>query len=172
MNNYVKLAWQAMEKYIKSGEKLDASSMNLPREFYNKKGGVFVTIRKGGQLRGCIGTIVSTKETLAQEIIDNAVSACARDPRFDSVTESELPEIECEVSLLSEPRPVENLENHEPEKHGIIVKAEDGRSGLLLPDLEGVDSTQKQVALAAQKGGIDPYSEKIQLFEFEVEKHN
>ncbi|MFO7807406.1 MAG: AmmeMemoRadiSam system protein A [Candidatus Moraniibacteriota bacterium] len=170
MHLYVKLTRLAIEEYIKKNKRMETPS-NLPEELSQKRRGVFVTLYKNGRLRGCMGTVVSSKKNLAEEIIDNAILACSRDPRFNFVTKEELKELNCEVSIIHPPERLENLEDHDPRRQGIIVKSFNGRSGLLLPDLEGVDSTKKQIEIAAEKGGINPYSEEVQLFEFEVEKY-
>ncbi|TAK95850.1 AMMECR1 domain-containing protein [Patescibacteria group bacterium] len=121
-------------------------------------------------LRGCVGTFLPTCDNLAEEIIQNAVSACSEDYRFDPIEAAELKNITCEVSVLSEPVSVQDLAAHDVRQHGIIVQS-GRRRGLLLPDLEGVDTTEQQIAIAAEKGGIDPEQDPISLFEFTVEKH-
>ena len=170
MDPYVLLAQKTIEVYIKNREVI-AVPQNLPAEFYKRRTGVFVTIYNKKDLRGCIGTFRPTKENIALEIIDNAISACSRDYRFMPITEKELPRLTYEVNILSEPRPVKDLKKHNPKIHGIIVSASDGRRGLLLPDLETIDTTEQQITIANQKGGIDPFKNKIQLDEFTVEKH-
>ena len=155
MDKFVALAKQAVEEYVKNG-KIIKTPPHLPSKFL-KKAGVFVTIKKNGELRGCVGTYLPTQENLALEIISSAISACAYDGRFYPVYEKELPELSYEVSILSEPQKIKTLEKHNPKKHGIIVATPDGRRGLLLPDLDGIDTTQEQIDIACQKGGIYPY---------------
>lgn len=169
MDDYVKLAKNAIEGYIKTG-KIIPVPMDLPPEFYSRKAGVFVTIYKDKNLRGCIGTYLPTKKSIAGEIIDNSIAACSRDNRFNEITKEELKELSYEVSILSEPKPVKNIEEHNPKKDGIIVRCLDGRCGLLLPELGGINNANQQISIACQKGGINPRSDKIQLFEFTVEK--
>lgn len=169
MDKFVELARQAVEEYVKTGKIIKASS-DLPAEF-SRKAGVFVTIRKRGELRGCVGTYLPTKEDLAREIISSAISACAHDGRFYSISEEELPGLSYEVSVLSRPQKIKALEKHDPKRYGIIVRSSGGRCGLLLPDLEGVDTAEDQINIACQKGGIDPMADEIEYYFFTVEKH-
>lgn len=171
MDKYVELAKKAVEEYIKN-ENIILLPADLPSEFYNKTAGIFVTIHNQNELRGCIGTYLPTKQNIGKEIIDNAVSACSKDNRFYLITENELPELEYEVSILSEPQLVKDIKKHNPKKYGIIVKCEDGKAGLLLPDLEGINFTGQQIEIACKKGGINPQINDIQLYCFTVEKHN
>lgn len=170
MDFYAKLAKDTIEEYIKI-KKTIAAPLDLPPEIYSRRAGVFVTIRKGEELRGCIGTYLPEKKNVAEEIISNAVSACSRDYRFAPITVEELPNLSYEVSVLSEPIPLKDLERHNPKKDGIIVRCADGRCGLLLPDLEGVDTAEEQIAIACRKGGIDPRADNVKLYYFTAEKH-
>jgi AmmeMemoRadiSam system protein A len=170
MDEYVKLAKQAVENYTKSGKIISVPSNLLP-DFYSRQAGVFVTIRNGKELRGCIGTFLPTKKNIAKELIDNAISACSADYRFNPITKEELPELNYEVSILSEPQPVKDMKSLHPKKDGVIVKCADGRCGLLLPDLDGVDTTEQQIFIACQKGGIEPMRDQFSLYSFTVEKH-
>ena len=156
MDTYVNLAKQTIEKYIKTGEKIKPPA-DLPKELLVKKAGVFVSLHKKSDhsLRGCIGTFLPTQDNLALEIIENAISASTRDPRFNPLTESELNDLEINVDVLSEPEPVKDIKELNPKKYGLIVKTPDGRAGLLLPDI-GVETTEEQIAICCQKGGIDP----------------
>jgi uncharacterized protein (TIGR00296 family) len=183
MDEYINLAKNAVENYFKAG-KIIAAPQSLPEEFYSRRAGVFVTIYNDKELKGlprshakrvlqgCIGTFLPTKKNIAEEIISNAIAACSRDYRFSPITPEELPEISYEVSILSKPELIKDLKNHDPKEHGIIVKCADGRCGLLLPDLEGVDTTGQQIYIACQKGGINPEMDKTELWEFKVEKHS
>jgi AmmeMemoRadiSam system protein A len=170
MDEYVNLAKQAIEEFIKN-KKVISVPENLPSEFYSRRAGVFVTIRNGKDLRGCIGTFLPTKENIAKELIDNAISACSADFRFNPIIKEELLELSYEVSILSNPEPVKDIKYLHPKKDGVIVKCADGRCGLLLPDIEGVDSTEQQILIACQKGGIEPMTDKFSLYSFTVEKH-
>ena len=112
-----------------------------------------MSLHKDGRLRGCIGTIAPTEETLAREIVQNAISAGTRDPRFPPVQAEELDRLEYSVDVLGRPEPVNSLDQLDPKTYGVIVSY--GRKrGLLLPDLDGVDTVEEQVSIARRKGGI------------------
>ena len=135
----------------------------------NLRAGAFVSIHKHGYLRGCIGTIGPTRDSVAEEIIENAISASTRDPRFSPVTEDELPWLEISVDVLGEAEPIDSPEELDPRRYGVIVTS--GRKrGLLLPDLEGVDTPAQQIDIASRKAGIRK-GEKISLERFEVIRH-
>ena len=172
MDPYINLAKQTIEAYIKTGEKIKPPT-DLPKEMLEKKAGVFVSLHKKSDqsLRGCIGTFLPVYKTMAKEIIENAISSSTRDPRFMPITEPELDDLEINVDVLSEPEPVKDKSELDPKKYGVIVKTEDGRSGLLLPDLEGVNSAEEQIYICCQKGGIDPMADKLLLYRFTVERH-
>lgn len=171
MSLYVQLAKSAIEEYVRTGKKVSIPE-NLPPEFFEKKGGVFVSIHEGKELRGCIGTYFPLHKNLAGEIVSNAIAACSRDPRFSPIMSDELDKLSIEVSLLGEPQKISKLEELDPKKYGIIVKSPDGRQGLLLPELDGVDSVQQQISIACQKGGINPGFEKnLEIFRFETKKY-
>lgn len=167
---YVDLARQAVEVYTTRKEIIEVPE-GLPKIFYTSTTGVFVTIQKGKKLRGCIGTYLPTKPSLAEEIISNAISACSKDPRFTPVTQQELPLLSYEVSLLFAPEVLENIDRHNPKRHGIIVMTDDGRTGLILPDLDGVNTVHEQVSIACQKAGISFGDETYSIYHFTVEKH-
>lgn len=131
----------------------------------------FVSMKKNGQLRGCIGTLAPTQACLSDEIVANAQSASTRDPRFHPVTPDELDSLVLDVDVLGEPEPVGSLDDLDPRRYGVIVSTHDGRRGVLLPDLAGVDTVEEQVSIAAQKGGIDVSLEPVLLQRFTVERH-
>jgi len=185
MNHHILLAKKAVENYVKE-RKIISPPNNLPEEFYRKKAGTFVTIEKNGQLRGCIGTYLPTRPNIAEEIIRNAIAAATEDYRFGPIRKEELPHLSYTVYILSEPELVKDLKELNPKKFGIIVKTNPlvypnenvvfddhfpFKSGLLLPDLPGVDSVEKQFLIACQKGGIDPAKEKVVIYRFSVEKY-
>lgn len=159
------LAKRAIGQYVTKGIKMEVPH-GLPAELTSSKAGVFVTISKNQKLRGCIGTFMPTKDSVAEEIITNAISTCSQDPRFPPIQASELEGLEIEVSLLGEPRPISDLEKHDPRQEGVIVCAQDGRKGLLLPNLPGIDTAEKQIAIAAKKAGIDHAHERLQFYSF------
>ena len=167
-DEYVKLARKSLESYIKDRKVIDVPE-GLPEEMTEKQAGVFVSIHENGALRGCIGTILPCTDSIAEEIIDNAVSASTRDPRFDPVTPEELQWLEVNVDVLSEPEDIDSPEELDVKKYGVIVSC-GGRRGLLLPDLDGVDTVEQQIRIAMQKGGIRE-GEDIRLQRFTVTRH-
>jgi AmmeMemoRadiSam system protein A len=165
---YVRLARETIKNYIKH-EKIIAPPLNLPKEMINQKAGVFVSLKKIGNLRGCIGTFMPTQENIAQEIIKNAISAAIEDPRFSSVNATELEELTISVDILSAPEEVDDISHLDPKKYGVIVSS-GYKKGLLLPDLKGVDTAGEQVDIARRKAGIYP-DEKVKLHRFEVKRY-
>lgn len=165
---YVKLARETLENYVKN-YKIPELPKFLPKGMLSNRAGVFVTIKKQGQLRGCIGTFLPTQENIAKEIQKNAISAGCEDPRFHPVRENELCELTYSVDVLSKPEPVDSIDKLDPEKYGVIVK-KGFRCGLLLPNLDGVDTVEEQLSIALQKAGILP-NEKFGVDRFEVIRH-
>ena len=165
---YVKLARQTIESYVINGKRPELPE-DLPEEMLMRKAGTFVSIHENDRLRGCIGTIMATKKNIAQEIVSNAISACSRDPRFSPIGIDELPYLEISVDVLGEAETIASLEELDVKRYGVIV-SQRGKVGLLLPDLEGVDTVEEQVRIAARKGGID-LEEEYQLQRFEVIRH-
>ena len=165
---YVKLAKESLEYYLKN-KKVMKKPDDLPQEMLKKQAGVFVSLKKQGDLRGCIGTTQPTTNSVADEIIQNAVSAGTRDPRFPPVKEKELNQLNVSVDVLLSPEPIDSLSELNPIKYGVIVK-KGRRSGLLLPNLEGIDTAEDQVNIALRKAGIFP-NEDYSLEKFEVIRH-
>ena len=165
---YVRLARETIENYVKQG-KIITPPKDLPEEMINQKAGVFVSLKKFGDLRGCIGTFMPTQENIAQEIIKNAISAAIDDPRFSPVTVSELEDLSISVDVLSAPEEVKDTSQLDPKKYGVIVSS-GYKKGLLLPDLEGVDTVEYQIDIAKRKAGIYP-GEKVKLYRFEVKRY-
>lgn len=163
----VRLARQSLAHFLATGEFLPPPS-EFSREL-SGQAGVFVSLKKEGQLRGCIGTFAPTQSTIAGEIIRNAVSAGTEDPRFWPVEADELAEIAISVDILSAPEPVKDLAELDPQRYGVIVRR-GRRSGLLLPDLEGVDTVEAQVGIARQKAGLSP-EEEVELYRFSVTRY-
>ena len=166
---WVKLARLALETYVRTGKRLDALPEGLPDELTGRAAGAFVSLHAHGQLRGCIGTTGPTTESVAWEIVQNAVSACSRDPRFIPVRAEELDSLEYSVDVLGAPEPVSSPAELDVKRYGVIVSC-GGRRGLLLPDLEGVDTVERQIDIARQKGGISS-REQYALERFEVVRH-
>ena len=167
-DEYVKLARQTLETYIRQRRYIDVPG-NAPEELTNKKSGVFVSLKKDGRLRGCIGTISPTKSSIAKEIITNAVSAGTGDPRFDPVREEELDDLVYSVDVLGEPEDIKSKDELDVVKYGVIV-SKGSRRGLLLPNLEGVDTVEKQIEIALQKAGIAADA-NYEMQRFEVVRH-
>ena len=161
----VRIAKASLSYLMEHGKVLPAFNEPVPAEL-KKPAGVFVSLKKQGQLRGCIGTILPTQPDAATEIIRNAVSAATADPRFPRVQPQELAELEISVDILTPPEPIESLSELDPRRYGVIVRR-GSRSGLLLPDLDGVDTVAEQVDIACRKAGIHP-AEPLEMYRFEV----
>ena len=166
---WVRLARLSLETFVRTGKPLDALPKGLPDEMTTRSAGAFVSLHAHGQLRGCIGTTGPTTESVAWEIVQNAVSACSRDPRFAPVRADELNSLEYSVDILGEPETVSSQAELDVRKYGIIVSC-GGRRGLLLPDLEGVDTVEQQIEIALRKGGIGS-EERYMLERFQVVRH-
>lgn len=167
-DDYQKLARQSLEHKVKSGSTLKLPD-GLPDELINERAGVFVSIHKEGRLRGCIGTIAPTTGCIAEEIIQNAVSSGLSDTRFARVSISELDSLVYKVDVLMAPEKIESMDELDVKKYGVIVTC-GMRRGLLLPNLDGVDTVKQQVEIAMSKGGISP-GESVELERFEVVRH-
>ena len=165
---WVRLARQSVESYVLRRQIMDVPE-GLPEALTHRRAGAFVSIHKQGRLRGCIGTIAPTRASLAEEIIRNAVSAAANDPRFDPIRPDELEWLEIKVDVLGEPEDIPSEAALDVKRYGVIV-TRGHRRGLLLPDLDGVDTVEQQVAIARQKAGIGP-REEVALQRFEVVRH-
>jgi AmmeMemoRadiSam system protein A/AmmeMemoRadiSam system protein B len=167
---FVKLARQTAEKYVLSGQVYYIPNHAQPKSAPSRAG-VFVSIKKLGDLRGCIGTISPTAENLAAEIRNNAISAASQDPRFRPITANELPFLTYSVDILSAAQPVDDVRQLDPKTHGIIVSLGD-KQGLLLPDIDGVDSVWEQIAIAMEKADIAwADRDKIKLKYFTVKRY-
>ncbi|MGI6226805.1 MAG: AmmeMemoRadiSam system protein A [Peptococcales bacterium] len=163
----VKWARENLESYLKTSKLLEKPN-KIPEEFTGCKG-VFVSIKKRGQLRGCIGTIEATKPSLVEEIQDNVLKTAFKDPRFEPITEDELDELVYSVDVLEQPEKITGLDDLNPEIYGVIVR-KGHRQGLLLPMLDGVDTVEEQVAIAKQKAGISRH-ENVELERFKVTRY-
>jgi MEMO1 family protein len=160
------LARRAVETYVTTRKRIQPGALTSEMQ---ERAGVFVSIHKGDNLRGCIGTYVPSKPNVAEEIISNAINSATRDPRFPPVIPDELPDLNYSVDVLSRPEPVDSKEQLDPKKYGAIVEC-GLRRGLLLPDLEGVDTVDYQVDICCQKAGIAP-GEPVKLYRFEVQRY-
>lgn len=179
--NLPALAKQAVENHLNGKKFLDLPG-DLPKEILKERAGVFVTIEKTGdlrqpplglgepELRGCVGTYLPTRKNIAEEIVYNAISAATEDYRFGLIEKKELPYLRYTVYILGKPQPIKNMAELDAKKYGVIVKAA-GKSGLLLPALEGVDTVEQQILIACDKAGIRPAQEKLTIYKFTVRKY-
>ena len=167
MHPLAQLAKNTIETYVNTGEVISPPQKLTPE--MKQKAGVFVSLHRFGELRGCIGTFEPARKNVAGEIISNAVSSATRDPRFPPVAPEELEDLEYSVDVLTAPKPVKYEKELDPKKYGVIVEC-GYRRGLLLPDLEGVDTVDEQIDICRQKAGILP-DEPINLYSFEVRRY-
>lgn len=165
---YVQLARKTIEEYVRTGKVIEVPG-GLPEELYGRRAGVFVSIKENGSLRGCIGTIQAVQGSVAEEIIENAVSASTRDPRFSPIEPEELDQLTISVDVLGDTEGIHSLEELDVKRYGVIV-TKGYKRGLLLPNLEGVDTVEEQVAIAKRKAGIGE-NEDVELERFEVVRH-
>ena len=161
------LAKKTVEDYVLHG-KMEEIEEDLSEEL-QRKAGTFVTLKKNAKLRGCIGTVKPTQKNVAEEIQKNAISAAEHDPRFSAVRPEELDELEYSVDVIGEKEKVDDLSQLDPEKYGILVKG-GHQSGLLLPDLDGIDSIEKQITVARKKAGLGPEAD-IEIYRFPVKRY-
>ncbi len=166
---YVRLARETIEHCVRTGQMIRMPE-HLPEEMYSRRAGVFVSIKKDGRLRGCIGTIQAVQSSIAEEIINNAVSACTGDPRFSPVEPSELEALSISVDVLGDTEKIGSPDELDVRRYGVVVTS-GYRRGLLLPNLEGVDTVEEQIAIAKQKAGIGA-EEEAELERFEVVRHS
>lgn len=165
---YVRLARQALETFVRTRVRT-AVPQDVPEELHTARAGAFVSLKRDGRLRGCIGTILPTRASLAEEIIASAIAAGTEDPRFPAVAEEELPSLVYDVDVLTRPEPIASEDALDVKRYGVIVES-GTRRGLLLPDLAGVNTVEEQIAIARRKGNIAPH-EQVQLYRFEVMRH-
>ena len=168
MHWLVEIARQAVEEFVSHGKIIPPPDA-IPPE-YLEKAGVFVCLKKNGELRGCIGTFSPCTGSIAKETIANAVSAAGRDPRFNPVGPDELPNLVYSVDVLSAPEKVHDVHGLDQKKYGIILQSGYKR-GLLLPDLEGVDSVEDQIRITKMKAGILP-AEAVEIYRFTVTRYS
>jgi AmmeMemoRadiSam system protein A len=169
MHPLVKLAKKTVELYIREGKILQVSDADRSPEM-KEQAGVFVSLKVRGMLRGCIGTFLPMESDVAHEVVRNAISAATGDPRFPAVSSGELDTIEYSVDVLTPPEKVREKSELDPRRYGVIVQS-GGRRGLLLPDLEGVDTVEYQISIAMQKAGI-PQGTPVELSRFEVKRYH
>ncbi|MBN2897183.1 MAG: AmmeMemoRadiSam system protein A [Clostridia bacterium] len=165
----VKLARKAIEIYLRDGYVYRPED-RLEIEASGRRSGVFVSLKDSGGLRGCIGSTGGIAPTVEEEIVEMAVKAATRDPRFDPVSFEELEGLTISVDILSPSEPVEDRATLDPKKYGVIVSS-GHKQGLLLPDLEGIDTIEEQISIALNKAGIDPLNEVYQVYKFTVKRY-
>ena len=165
---YVRLARASVESWVRHHERISVPE-GLPEEMLTRRAGAFVSLHRHGRLRGCIGTIMATEKNIAEEIVQNAVSACSRDPRFSPVTADELSTLEISVDVLGELESIGSPNELDVKRYGVVV-SHGRKRGLLLPNLDGVDTVEEQIRIARQKGGIRE-GEPYRLERFEVVRH-
>lgn len=164
------LARKTIEQYIGANNLLEHSDYKVTGVETNQAA-TFVSIKlKDGNLRGCVGTIFPTKETIEEEIIQNAISASTKDNRFNPIGPDELDNLVISVDVLQQPEPIKDISDLDPKVYGIIIKSISGKQALLLPDLEGVDTVEQQITIAKRKAGI-PMNESIHVFRFKVDRY-
>ena len=164
----VELARRSVECYVTTGKPLELQKGEYPE--LSEPAAVFVTLKENDELRGCIGTLAPYRNTQAEEILYNAISACSHDPRFEPVRPEELPKLHYQVYVLGAPMKVAGPQELDPKRYGVIVR-KGSRSGVLLPDLEGIDSVEMQIGIACRKGGISP-EENPELYRFTAKTYN
>jgi AmmeMemoRadiSam system protein A len=162
----VNLAIEAVRHFLSNGKPLPRP--DLGNEF-DEKFAVFVSIKQNKNLRGCIGSITPKTSNLGNEIILNAVKAATKDPRFSPISKLELSNLTFSVDVLTPLEPIIDFSEHDPKKYGLVVK-QGSKSGLLLPDLEGVKTAEKQLEICKKKAGIGS-SESVEMFRFEVKRY-
>ena len=168
-HSYVKLAVEAVRYYLLEGELLSCPSP-LPNGMEDQSG-VFVSIKtkNNHKLRGCIGTVTPSQDNLAKEIIQNAVNAATRDPRFKAITREELDKLSFSVDVLTPLEAIDSPDQLNPQRYGLSIRS-NNQQGILLPDLKGVDTTTKQIDICLKKGNI-PKNAPFQMYRFEVERY-
>jgi MEMO1 family protein len=149
------LGRHAIDTYLRTRRLIDPPQP-IPSEL-QAPSAVFVTLRKDGELRGCVGSVRPTEATAAHELIRYAVASAVRDPRFDPVRLDEVKALTIKVQLLDPAEPVAGTSGLDPQTYGIIVRSGE-RQALLLPGIEGIDTPEQQVLAACQKAGIDRFA--------------
>ena len=166
---YVRLARATVNAWVKE-RKRPALPDDLPAEMLNRRAGVFVSLHRDGNLRGCIGTIQATRKNIAEEIVENGISAATRDPRFSPVRPEELEGLEISVDVLGKPEKIDSRDELDVKRYGVIV-TKGFQRGLLLPNLDGVDTVDQQLSIALRKAGLSEREKDFEMERFEVVRH-
>ena len=152
---YAQLAFETIVQYIKHNNITDPHKWLQIKELQDKAA-CFVSLHTNdGELRGCIGTIQPVEDSLCEEIIRNAISACSHDPRFPKVKPHEINDLTLSVDVLSKPEKVKSIEELDEKKYGVIVSDNNFRRAVLLPDLEGIKNVEHQLQIVTRKAGIN-----------------
>ena len=166
---HIALARLSVETFVRTGLPAELPD-DVDPALLARRAGVFVSLHENGELRGCIGTISATTGSIAEEIVQNGISACSRDPRFPAVRPEELDYLDYSVDVLGDAEPIASTAELDPKRYGVIV-TKGWKRGLLLPNLDGVDTVAYQVSIAKRKAGIDPNDDDVELERFEVVRH-
>ena len=168
---YTEIALKSIKEFLETGKTTGVEKETIPAELFAKKA-CFVSlhIAKNDDLRGCIGTIEPVRENLFYEIIRNAVSSATRDSRFNSLNIDELDSIKLSVDVLSVPEKTTDLSNHNPKTHGLIISDGNYRRGVLLPNLEGINTAEEQINIVLRKAGISKKEPNLEYYTFTVER--
>lgn len=164
---FIKLAIEAIKVYVETGKIIKPHVEEHPE--LKKKAGLFVSLKKNGELRGCIGTLEPTTSNIGYEIVQNAISSATKDTRFNPVTIDEVEKLTCSIDVMGEPDIIHNVSELDPSKYGIIVKC-GMRQGLLLPNLHGVTTVEEQIAVAKSKAHVAP-EEYVEIYKFETRRY-
>lgn len=169
MSIYVDLAKNTLELYL--NRKQLPTISKLPKDLINKRAGCFVSIhtKDHNELRGCVGTILPRYKNLAGEIIANTISASMHDNRFAPITKEELNNLSFSIDVLEEPEAINRINMLNPKKYGLIVKSYDGREGLLLPNINGINTIDEQIKIVKEKAAID-LNEKVLMYRFKTKR--
>lgn len=170
MDAYQQLAKDAILGFIKNPQEIFKYPNYLPIVMKQKKSGVFVSLHKKNNLRGCIGTLEATQPNIALEIVVNAISAGLNDPRFEPVTENELPEIDFTIDIINPLEEIHSITDLNPNIYGIYIEKKQNKA-MLLPKLEGIDTINKQIDLVLKKAQIKEGIYGCKLFRFTTERH-
>lgn len=163
----VDLAIRSVKHHLENGQALPCPNP-LPKEMQDQAG-TFVSIKKNGLLRGCIGTISPKYANIAEEVIQNAIKAANEDPRFPAIEIQELKELTFSVDVLTPPEKIDDTKSLDVKRYGLIVSSEDKR-GLLLPNMESVKTVDQQLKVCLKKSSIKE-ADNYELHRFEVKRY-
>lgn len=170
MDAYVQLAKEAIFSFRENPQQLFAYPDYIPEIMKQKKAGVFVSLHHYNNLRGCIGTYSATQQNIALEIIANAISAAFNDPRFKPLTLKELTEVEITVDILSPLEKIDSITLLNPKIFGVLVE-KSNKTAILLPDLQGIDSIEKQIDILLKKANINDGIYGCSFYRFTTDRH-